>query len=931
MKKLRIFGLLCLALALCAILMVTTTEAAAETSGFYTYTVSDGNATITKCSAAISGDVAIPVMLDGYPVTAIGEKAFYSCHNLTAVTIPQNVTTIGYAAFSDCTNLKTVTILNGVTKIEGSAFSWCVNLKSVIIPASVTSIGHYAFYYCPALKNVAYCGTAEQWGKISIGSVNDALKSATRTYHNWEDATCGTPKTCSLCGITEGEATGLHTFGQWIETLAPTCTKEGAKTQTCTVCGHEETEKVDMLAHVYGLTVTAPTCTEKGFTTHTCACGDSYVDTYVDALGHDYKTTVTAPTCTEKGFTTHTCACGDSYVDTYVDATGHTLSAWTTVKAATCTTDGSEKRSCACGETETRVIPALGHSGEQWFTAIAPTCTTTGLKARICSTCGATETAEIPALGHTYAEEVTKPTCTEKGFTVYTCTVCGHSYEGAYVNATGHSWSDWVVNITPSCTTPGEKTRICACGAEDKQSIDALGHTWSDWAVTTEPTCTADGEETRTCACGATEAKPIAAKGHSWSDWEVVTEATCTADGEEARTCACGATETKTIAAKGHSWSNWEVVTKSTCTAEGEEKRTCACGEIETRAIPVLPHGWSQWIQLDAPTCSTEGSKWHFCNCGATETAPVETLPHSFKDGVCTECGALNPELFYIDVSRMILGNSLEFQFGVAKSNFTDLTGIYAVVEKSWANGTITTQTIPATQWGEAGQYYAIVYNGLAAKEMADTFKVTIYSAAGNPLSYPKTDSVRAYVMRSIDGQTAKGRTMLVDMLGYGAAAQQYFGYNTADLANNQLTDAQKAWGTATAAATTDNRNEGANYFGTRLVLQSSIQMQVAFTGLDETMYAVYSYTNYSGKTQSVTVKGEDFIQVNGMYGVELNKLVYADARQTVTVQIFSADGTLLSIVNDSIESYVNRSGADTPLYDSLIKFADSAKAYLTK
>ena len=123
----------------------------------------------------------------------------------------------------------------------------------------------------------------------------------------------------------------------------------------------------------------------------------------------------------------------------------------------------------------------------------------------------------------------------------------------------------------------------------------------------------------------------------------------------------------------------------------------------------------------------------------------------------------------------------------------------------------------------------------------------------------------------------------------------------------------------------------GANYFGTRLVLQSSIQMQVAFTGLDETMYAVYSYTNYSGKTQSVTVKGEDFIQVNGMYGVELNKLVYADARQTVTVQIFSADGTLLSIVNDSIESYVNRSGADTPLYDALIKFADSAKVYLAK
>lgn len=44
--------------------------------------------------------------------------------------------------------------------------------------------------------------------------------------HVWEEATCTSPKTCTECGITEGEASG-HT---WIEA---TCTSP----RTCSVCG----------------------------------------------------------------------------------------------------------------------------------------------------------------------------------------------------------------------------------------------------------------------------------------------------------------------------------------------------------------------------------------------------------------------------------------------------------------------------------------------------------------------------------------------------------------------------------------------------------------------------------------------------------------------------------------------------------------------
>ena len=280
---------------------------------------------------------------------------------------------------------------------------------------------------------------------------------------------------------------------------------------------------------------------------------------------------------------------------------------------------------------------------------------------------------------------------------------------------------------------------------------------------------------------------------------------------------------------------------------------------------------------------------------------------------------------FDIDAARMILGNSLEFQFGIAQAKLPENTGCYAVIQK----GDVI-KTVPAAQWGASGQYWTISYDGLAAKEMADELILTIYNKEGEAISNPKTDSARSYVMRNINSQNAKCRTMMVDMLNYGAAAQTHFGYNTDDLANNLLTETQKAWGTQTMETVTDVRAQGPHYKGTRLILESRIQMQVAFEGLTADMYATYTYTDHCGKEQVVTVEGKDFVDVgSGMYAIELNQLVYADARQPVKTKVFYADGTVYGGAKDSIESYVNRLGQENPVCLALMKFTDSARAYL--
>ena len=177
-----------------------TTTASAAIEGYYTYSVSDGNAEITDVNTSISSNVVIPSTLGGYKVTSIGDYAFAKCKNLTNVTIPKGVISIGdysfwactsltsiiipngvvsmgessfrdctsltkvtipdsvtlidVCAFSSCTSLTKVTIPDGVTLIDACAFSYCTNLKTITIPNTVTSIEGSAFSYCTSLKSI---------------------------------------------------------------------------------------------------------------------------------------------------------------------------------------------------------------------------------------------------------------------------------------------------------------------------------------------------------------------------------------------------------------------------------------------------------------------------------------------------------------------------------------------------------------------------------------------------------------------------------------------------------------------------------------------------------------------------------------------------------------------------------------------------------
>ena len=339
---------------------------------------------------------------------------------------------------------------------------------------------------------------------------------------------------CALCACEEGPGTTLptsqpaqpttpttdpteptehiHAFGEWTVVMEQTCTERGVEISLC-ACGEYESRAIAADGHSFSdwVVTKAASCAENGEEARACTCGETETRE-IEATGHVYSGEVTAPACTERGYTTYTCECGDSYVADYVDATGHSFGEWSVTKEANCTQKGEETSNCSCGETEIREMEATGHHYGDWAVTKAASCTENGEEARTC-TCGETETREIEATGHVYSGEVTAPACTERGYTTYTCE-CGDSYVADYVDATGHSFGNWVVIKEATETETGEQIRRCDCGETETGIIPVIVHISGEWIVTKEATCTQKGEETRTCSCGETETREMEALGH---------------------------------------------------------------------------------------------------------------------------------------------------------------------------------------------------------------------------------------------------------------------------------------------------------------------------------------------------------------------------------------------------------------------------------
>jgi len=185
----------------------------------------------------------------------------------------------------------------GYTLLPGTPYKYkfmiVINGKTYYSPVyDFTTGGTHAHKYNSGTvtKNPSCTGTGTKTFTCTTcgGTKTESISAKGHSYAN---ATCTTPKKCTVCGATSGSALG-HKYNSGVVTKAATCKEAGIKTFTCSVCKGTRTETIAKLTtHTYGSgVVTKPaTCKETGIKTYTCTvCKGTKTETVAKLTTHTY-------------------------------------------------------------------------------------------------------------------------------------------------------------------------------------------------------------------------------------------------------------------------------------------------------------------------------------------------------------------------------------------------------------------------------------------------------------------------------------------------------------------------------------------------------------------------------------------------------------------------------------------------------------------
>ena len=155
-------------------------------------------ATITKYKGS-NTEIVIPSEIDGYTVTAVGEKEYYyesfipATVKVKKVILPETLKQINDNAFRDLSTLEEINIPDSVTYIGTCAFSGCENLKSVHLPAGLKSLGEYAFQDNNRITEVTIPDGVQTIGEFAF---LDCDRLQTITYNTDADVPLGMAESC---------------------------------------------------------------------------------------------------------------------------------------------------------------------------------------------------------------------------------------------------------------------------------------------------------------------------------------------------------------------------------------------------------------------------------------------------------------------------------------------------------------------------------------------------------------------------------------------------------------------------------------------------------------------------------------------------------------------------------------------------------------
>lgn len=299
------------------------------------------------------------------------------------------------------------------------------------------------------------------------------------------------------------------------------------------------------------------------------------------------------------------------------------------------------------------------------------------------------------------------------------------------------------------------------------------------------------------------------------------------------------------------------------------------------------------------------------------------------------------------------LESDFSLHFYLPEALFENKTNPYVLFTKETEEGTVTVSQFDFVEElvGET-LCRRYTFRNLSASEMGTAVTARLfYNGEGEDhMSSALTYSVKQYAMNMLE-QTEDDalRTLLVDMLNYGAEAQKYFGVNVEQLANAELSEAQRAYATA-AEPTLENQKAWISeksakvwFDGCSLSLERNVAinyyLDLSACGLpSRELILELTWKETDGSQHTTVIDGASFearqFGDKTRYVAVLDELNAAQMRTEVSAVVRKK--TNQSCISDtmrySIVAYAQSKGTKEPALRTLLlammKYGDAAEAY---
>lgn len=340
-------------------------------------------------------------------------------------------------------------------------------------------------------------------------------------------------------------------------------------------------------------------------------------------------------------------------------------------------------------------------------------------------------------------------------------------------------------------------------------------------------------------------------------------------------------------------------------------------------AIKLSNIGSSKYLQSnDADELSPDALEIADVKISKTVTAPVNASAIDLK----------------VSKVSLTLQDNLTMNFKVAKTLFDEkYSNPYVMVGDTRLDGVLS------------GDYYVFSYDEISPQSVRNTIAATVYATyegevvEGKTLEYSIKKYCDALIASSSD---ARVRALVVDLLNYGAAAQNYAGVRVNNLANRDLSSEQLGWGT-TADVTVNNYLEERGEEGTvawegaSLVLDDAVIVNLQFCAQSKENLVV-KVTD--GTNTLAEISGDDIKSVDSdSFAVSFDKLNAKNMRRLIYVTVYDGETAVSNELVYSVESYAKQimdlAAAGDPSVDAnlvalvsaMMKYGDAAFAYAVR